>query len=373
MAVQVGDGEGTAAGMADERGDTGGTGPVTLQDLARELGLHVSTVSRVLNGSTGAGARAAAPQTAQRIRELADRLGYRPDPYAASLRTRRSNLLGVLFPRLSEIVVATIYEGIEEEAAEHGLSVFVTNTRDDPDTQRQRIAMVLGRRVDGVVIGDAHLDGAALDHPMLRGTPYVLVNRHAGAEHPAVTCDDLLGGRLAAERLLALGHRDVAVVAGESFASTGADRARGFADRYREAGLPLPAHRVRPCRFDTAGGREAATALLGGPGPRPTALFAVNDLAAIGAMGAARDLGLRLGEDLALVGYNDTPVAAELPVALTTVRSPMAEQGRVAVRELLRTISGGRAESRLLRPELVVRASCGGPVGPSLASAPARS
>ncbi|MGS2589637.1 LacI family DNA-binding transcriptional regulator [Streptomyces hebeiensis] len=343
----------------------GDGGPVTLRGIAERLGLHVSTVSRVLNGSTGEQGRAASGETARRIRELADELGYRPNPHATSLRTRRSNLVGVLFPRLSEIVVATIYEGVEEEATRRGLSTFVTNTHDDPATQRERIAMVLGRRVDGLIIGDAHLDGAAVADPALDGTPFVLVNRRTDTGHQTVTCDDRLGGRLVAEHFLALGHRQVAVIAGEPFASTGADRTTGFTDRYREAGLPVPAHRVRHCRFDTAGGHRAAVELLGGS-DRPTAIFAVNDLAAIGAMGAARDLGLRLGEDLALAGFNDTPLAAELPVPLTSVHSPMAEQGRRAVRLLLRRIAGEPVASEVLTPDLVVRASTGTPVGPSL-------
>ncbi|MFB7511098.1 LacI family DNA-binding transcriptional regulator [Streptomyces broussonetiae] len=338
---------------------------MTLQGIAERLGLHVSTVSRVLNGPADERGRAASGETARRIREVAEELGYRPNPHATSLRTRRSNLVGVLFPRLSEIVVATVYEGIEEEATERGLSTFVTNTHDDPAVQRERIAMVLGRRVDGLIIGDAHLDGAALAYPALERTPFVLVNRRSAADHPAVTCDDYLGGRLVAEHFLALGHREVAVIAGEPFASTGTDRTAGFTDRYRQAGLPLPAHRVHHCPFDTTGGRRAALALLSRP-DRPTAVFAVNDLAAIGAMGAARDLGLRLGQDLALAGFNDTPLAAELPVPLTSVRSPMAELGRIAVRQLLLRIAGEKAASQRLHPELVARASTGSALGPPL-------
>jgi LacI family transcriptional regulator len=344
---------------------TGTDEPVTLQGIAERLGLHVSTVSRVLNGKADVQGRAASGETAQRIRSLARELGYRPNPHATSLRTRRSNLVGVLFPRLSEIVVATIYEGVEEEAAAHGLSVFVTNTRDDPAVQRERIAMVLGRRVDGLIIGDAHLDGAALADPALRRVPYVLVNRRTDGNHPAVTCDDLLGGRMAAEHLLGLGHRRVAVIAGEPFASTGTDRAAGFLERYREAGLPVPGHRVRHCPFDIPGGRQAATELLA-PADRPTALFAVNDLAALGAMGAARDLGLRPGSDFALIGFNDTPLAAELPIPLTSVHSPMAELGRAAVRQLLHRIAGEPATSQHLRPGLVIGASSGSAIGPAL-------
>ncbi|WTW98075.1 LacI family transcriptional regulator [Streptomycetaceae bacterium NBC_01309] len=349
-----------------------GGGPATLQEIAERVGLHVSTVSRILNGTADERGRAASQATAQRVRAVADELGYRPNPHAASLRTRRSNLIGVLVPRLSEIVVATIYEGIEEEAAAKGFSTFVTNTHDDPAVQRERIAMVLGRRVDGLIIGDAHLDGAALAAPGLRGTPFMLVNRRTAGRHAAVTCDDRLGGRLVAEHFLALGHRRVGVIAGEPFASTGADRAGGFTEHICGAGVRIPEHAVQHEAFDIAGGRRAALRLLD-RSDRPTAVFAVNDLAAIGAMGAARDLGLTPGVDFALVGFNDTPVAAELPVPLSSVRSPMAELGRIAVRQLLLRLAGGRAGSRRLPPELVVRGSSGSPVGPPSAAAAAPS
>ncbi|MFF8712715.1 LacI family DNA-binding transcriptional regulator [Streptomyces sp. NPDC015184] len=343
-----------------------GEGPVTLQGIAEQLGLHVSTVSRVLNGPRDGSARAASDATARRIRDLADELGYRPNPLATGLRTRRSNLIGVLVPRLSEIVMATIYEGAEEAAATHGLSAFVTNTYDDPALQRNRIAMVLARRVDGLIIGDAHLHGGCLDLPGLHGTPFVLVNRRTNAGHTSVTCDDRLGGRLVAEHFLALGHRSVGVIAGQPFASTGADRTEGFVERYRDAGLSLPARRVAHSAFDTAGGRQAALTLLTPSEDRPTALFAVNDFAAIGAAGAARDLGLRLGQDLALAGFNDTPLVAELPVPLTSVRSPMAEQGRRAVDLLVRRIAGEDPRSEVLEPCLMVRESTGGLVGAPL-------
>ncbi|WP_255274719.1 substrate-binding domain-containing protein [Actinomadura madurae] len=116
------------------------------------------------------------------------------------------------------------------------------------------------------------------------------------------------------------------VIAGEPFASTGADRTAGFVDRYRDAGLPVPGSHVVHSRFDAAGGRDAAEALLRLE-PRPTAIFAVNDFSAIGALGVLRDHGLRPGKDVAVAGYNDTPLAAELPIPLTSVRSPMRQMG----------------------------------------------
>lgn len=251
-----------------------GGGPATLQEVAERVGLHVSTVSRILNGTADARGRAASQATAQRVRAVADELGHRPNPHAASLRTRRSNLIGVLVPRLSEIVVATVYEGIEEEAAAKGFSTFVTNTHDDPAVQRERIAMVRGRRVDGLIIGDAHLDGAAPAAPGLRGTPFMLVNRRTAGRNAAVTCDDRLAGRLVAEHFLALGHRRVGVIAGEPFAGTGVDRAGGFTEHIRGAGVRIPEHAVQHEALAPAGAGPCCGCWTGRTGPpqssRPT-------------------------------------------------------------------------------------------------------
>ncbi|MFE6738681.1 LacI family DNA-binding transcriptional regulator [Streptomyces tubercidicus] len=333
---------------------------VTLQMLADQLGLHISTVSRALHAKPGEGRRAASSATIARIRKLADELGYRPNPHATSLRTQRSNLVGVLVPRLSDLVLATMYEGIEEAASEVGLSTFVTNTRDVPEVQRSHTEMVLARRVDGMIFGDAYVDGGFLDEIAARGVPFILVSRRA-AGHTSVTCDDYLGGRLAAEHLLGLGHRHLAVIAGEPYASTGIDRTAGFVDRCAEEGVTVPAERIVHSAFDAPGGRRATETLLastnGRGGPAPSAVFAVNDFAAIGAMGALRDHGRRVGSDVAVVGFNDTSLAAELPVPLTSVRSPMHEMGRRGLQLLSQLIAGQAAESERLTPVLTVRAS----------------
>lgn len=329
--------------------------PATLRTIAQAAGVDVSTVSRVLNGSPEDAQRAASRETAEEIRRWAARLDYRPNPHATSLRTQRSNLVGVLVPRLSDLVLATIYEGIEDAAARHGLATFVMNSHDRPEQQRARTELALSRHVDGLVFGDAHTGAAFLDEIAERRVPFVLVSRHTG-QHPSVTCDDRLGGRLVADHLLALGHRRVGVIAGEPFASTGADRTAGFVDRYREAGFPVPGSHVVHSGFDAAGGRAAAERLLRHD-PRPTAVFAVNDFAAIGALGVLRDQGLRPGNDIAVAGYNDTPLAAELPIPLTSVRSPMHEMGARALDLLVDLLAGRATPSERLPPRLVVRAS----------------
>lgn len=351
-------------GRAEEDGAGAGrlphadaAGRPTLRTVAELAGVHVSTVSRVLAPGHRPAARTASVETADRVRAVARDVGYVPNPLATGLRTRRSGLVGVVVPRLTDIVLATIYEGVDAGAAEGRLQTFVANSRDDPELRRAKVEMLLDRRVDGLVLGDSPLDGRFADELVRRKVPFVLVNRRA-REHPAVTCDDYAGGRMVADHLLRLGHERPAVIAGEPYASTGVDRAAGFLDRYAEAGLPVSAEAVVDSSFDVAGGRAAAAALFGRPSP-PTAVFAVNDFTAIGVIGALRDHGLTAGADVAVVGFNDVSVAADLPVPLTTVRSPMHEMGRRAAYQLIERLAGREARSERLMPTLVVRDSCG--------------
>ena len=329
---------------------------VTLKDLASELGIHPSTVSRILHSGSEVARGAASVATAERVRELARKRGYSPDPQATGLRTRRTRLMGVIVPRLSDLVLAIMYEGIDEAAAELGYSTFVMNSRDDPEEQRRKTDTMLARRVDGLIIGDAHLDSGLLRELSARKVPFVLMNRRVPG-YPSATCDDVLGGELVADHLWSQGHRIVAVIAGEPYASTAVDRTAGFVDRWRSLGGTIPRKAVVWSRFDTAGGREAAENILTHCIPHPTALFAVNDFAAIGAMGALRSHGLTVGDDVAVVGFNDTSLAAELPIPLSSVRSPMLDIGRTAVQLLKRVLDGEIVEPVRLEPNLRVRES----------------
>ncbi len=330
-------------------------GRPTLRTIAELAGVSASTVSRVLHPGKATVGRKTATATTQRILAAAEQVDYVPNPHAASLRTQRSFLVGVLVPQLADLVLALIYEGVEAAATDLGYGTFVTNTHDDPATQDNRAEMMLNRRVDGLILGDARADHGLADALRSRGVAYVLTNRRVEG-HPSVTGNDHQGGRLVAEHLLELGHTSVAVAAGAAYASTGIDRSGGFLGVFADAGHPVPAALVVNSPFDVAGGHAATTQLLATQ-PDLTAIFAVNDFAAIGAMGAIRASGRQLGHDLALVGYNDVPLAAQLPVPMTTVRSPMREMGYGAVEMLLKRMDGQEVESVLLEPELVVRES----------------
>lgn len=328
-----------------------GSASVTLTTIATHVGVHPSTVSRALSDSPAG----VSPGTIKRIRKVAEELGYFRDITGASLRTGRTRMIGVLVPRLTDVVLAQIYEAIDEAATAAGYNAVVANTRDDPTVQNMRLQGLLSRKVDGLIVGDSR-DGSHVVERLARlGTPYTLVMRRVGP-HPSVSTDDLEGGRLAAEHLLELGHTKVGVVAGDPLTSTGRERTLGFVRAYEQAGIHIPADYVVNSTFDTATGRAAGEALLS-LRPMPTAIFAVNDFTAIGVMGALRDRGLEVGRQVALVGYNDISIAAQLTVPLTSVRSPLAEMGRRSVEILLDRIAGKETASIRLSPTLVARES----------------
>lgn len=294
-------------------------------------------------------------ETVRRVRELAAMLGYYPDVGAAGLRTGSSRLIGVLVPRLTDLVLATIYESIDAAAATAGYTTLVSNTLDDPLRRRARLDALLSRRLDGVIIGDSHIGDTAAFELRQRGVPYVLVMRKLEG-HLSVTTDDHLGGRLAAEHLLALGHTRVGVIAGDLLASTGLQRTQGFRAAFDAAGYPVEDRCVVNSGFGARAGRIAGDHLMHLPSP-PSAIFAVDDLTAVGAMGAIRAVGKRLREDVAIVGYNDVDLAANLPVPLTSVRSALTDMGRLSFEALHRQINDEDAESVLLKPVLIPRAT----------------
>lgn len=328
--------------------------PVTQTSLAQELGVHVSTVSRALSRNP----LGVSPDRVEAIRELARERGYRGNLAARALRTGRTMTVGMTVPRLTDIVLATVYGGVDDVAIEAGYTTLVANTLDQVELRRHRLDLMLARQVDAMVIADSHQDGALLDRLDAAQVPHVLALRRLPGRL-SVSTDDLLGGRLVAEHLLGLGHTQVAVVAGETRASTGAERTQGFLETCAEAGVHVPDDLVVPCRFDVRGGAEAARKVLD-RAPGVTAVFATSDTCALGVIGALRDRSRKVPDDVAVVGYNDLDLATALPVPLTSVDSRLADVGRGAMRALLQLLEGGAPHSELLEPHLQVRASTGG-------------
>jgi LacI family transcriptional regulator len=327
-----------------------------LRTVADAAGVHVSTVSRALRRAATPGAEVSVADA--RIVALAKKLRYTPNPNAASLTTNRSTALGVLVPHLTDIVLSLVYDAIESEADKAGYETFVANTHDVPAEQVRRFELLLGRRVDGLILGDAHLDGTNLAELERRKVRFVLVSRRSPG-HLSVCGDDYRGGRQIGEHLASLGHSEVGIIAGPRWASTSVDRVNGCVDALAAAGVEVPPANILELGFDAEHGHKGAAQLLTQPKP-PTAIFAVNDFSAIGVMGALREMARRPGRDVAVAGYNDIGVAGELMIPLTTVRSPMEEMGVRAVQTLLAVLYGLPTSSTTLPTELVVRESTTG-------------
>ncbi|MDR6143263.1 LacI family transcriptional regulator [Microbacterium foliorum] len=323
---------------------------VTLRDVAEESGVSVSTVSRILD-DRGTPSRTA---TATKVRAAAERLGYRRNVFASNLRRGATGTIGVLVPRLTDAVMALMFEAIERAARRQGYFAVVATCGDDADAERRATETLLDRGVDGLILATARIDDSLPASLRERGIPHVLVLRTDGVS-PSALGDDETGGYLAVRHLLDLGHRDIAVVTGPWFTSSGQDRLRGAQKALAEAGIDLPDGRVISTGYGVDAGSEAGYTLLRAEG-RPTAIFAANDNLAIGIIGAARNLGILPGQDLSIVGYNDIPLASRLPTPLTSVATSFDQIATTALDQLLSPQPAGVPIKRAL-PSLIPRAS----------------
>lgn len=323
---------------------------VTLRDVAEESGVSVSTVSRILD-DRGTPSRTA---TATKVRAAAERLGYRRNVFASNLRRGATGTIGVLVPRLTDAVMALMFEAIERAARRQGYFAVVATCGDDADAERRATETLLDRGVDGLILATARIDDSLPASLRERGIPHVLALRTDGVS-PSALGDDETGGYLAVRHLLDLGHRDIAVVTGPWFTSSGQDRLRGAQKALAEAGIDLPDGRVISTGYGVDAGSEAGYTLLRAEA-RPTAIFAANDNLAIGIIGAARNLGILPGQDLSIVGYNDIPLASRLPTPLTSVATSFDQIATTALDQLLSPQPAGVPIKRAL-PSLIPRAS----------------
>jgi LacI family transcriptional regulator len=323
---------------------------VTLKDVAAAAGVSISTVSRVLDERLPPSRSAAA----QRVRESATALGYQRDIGASALRRGGTQTIGVLVPRLSDTVMALVFEAIFAEAGKLGHFALVSVCGDEPDDEKAAAQSLLARRVDGLVLATSRLDDQLPRHLREREIPHVLVLRTDGVS-PSSLGDDELGGYLATRHLIDLGHTDIGLLAGPPFASSARDRQAGYRRAMTEAGLPMPDKHIQRSEYTIEAGESAGKALLEAA-PDVTAVFAVNDNLAIGAMASAREHGRLIGDDLALVGYNDIPIASRLPTPLTSVRTPFTQIAATAL-ELLLSPKATSDPIRRAMPTLIPRDS----------------
>lgn len=331
----------------------------TMMDVARLAGVARSTVSRALGSGTR---HLLSQETVQRVEAAAQELGYRPNALARGLRTQRSATVGMLVPDLTNPFFPPIVRGVEDALAEEGYTLIVVNTDNDEAREQAALEKLLHQPVDGFVLATAHLrpveppDGT-------HGVPTVLVDRRTTDDRlSSVVPHDLVAVREVVQHLHDLGHRRLAHVAGPQALSTGRDRRTAFEHACGDLGVESVVEVADG--FTVAGGLAAAERLLG----RTTGIsgvFAANDLLALGVLRVLRQHGLRVPQDVSLVGHNDMPLVEMLDPPLTTVKVPQYQMGREAGRLLLEELGeqapSPRGRSVQLPSHLVVRGSTAPP------------
>lgn len=332
---------------------SGSTQRVTLKTIAQRLGLTPGTVSAALNNS--AASRSIPEPTKERILKTAREMGYSPNYFARSLRLQRAYTVGVIAEEIGDPYGAMVISGVEEYLRKNNYFFFAVSHRHDQEVLKSYAQMLMTRGVEGFITTDTSL----ASNP---GLPTVAVSGHrqvAGVTN--VIIDHKLAARLALTHLMELGHRKIAFLIGDPASSDSATRWSSICETAQELGLPIdPQLTIQIDSRDSTPdlGYPFAKQLIGKKVPF-TALFAYNDLSAIGAIWAFREEGLRVPEDISVVGFDDIPVAAYTHPGLTTIRQPLKQMGQIAAKTVIDQIEG-KADyipEIVVKPELVVRAS----------------
>ena len=326
----------------------------TIYDVARLAGVSTATVSRALNG-TGQ----IAPGTRAAIEAAIEQLGYRPNTIARSLVTKSTQTIALLLPDITNPFYAELVSGIQERALAAGHTMLLCTTEGDPEREEQYLSLLRAKQVDGALVDGLRLPPDRIAHFVREGLPIVCLDRDLNSTSvPLVQVDNRLGARLATEHLLSLGHVRIAHVAGADDLRISEERVEGYREALQAAGLEPDSALIETGGFTEVGGHDATVRLLERD-PHFTALFAANDLSAVGAIAALASVRRRVPKDVSVVGFDDLRLAAYTSPPLTTVHQPAKEIAEVATRLLIDLTRGKRIvrQRHLLAPRLVVRQS----------------
>lgn len=326
----------------------------TIDDVAREAGVSKTTVSRVLNGKAIGHMN---PTTLIRVQEAIARLNYRPSSFAKGLKLKRSHTVGLVVPDISNPFYPALVKGLEETLWANGYAMLLCNTSNVLEREEAYYRMLDTRQVDGLILDCKRLPSPTYEN--LVNVPTVVLDAHPNLPVDSVTVDNRKGAYLATEHLIRCGHRRIGHIGGTKGGQVSGERLRGFRQAMHDAGLPIePAYCVYS-RYRMEDGYQIALRMLNLPEP-PTALFVASDYMALGVLKAMQSRGIHVPNEMAVVGFDDTPVAAMVTPALTTVRQPVYELGATAARMVMERISGqvvGPKQAVILEPELIVRDS----------------
>ncbi len=335
------------------------TRPISIQDIARAAGVSHTTVSRALHDNP-----LISGEVRVQIQQLADRMGYTPNGVAQSLKGQRTQTIGLVVTSISDPFVGRVVRGIEEEALQSGLNVFLGVSYNDPERELAVIESFHRRRVDGVIIAASLISAQHAERLAHINIPTVLINQQSEAPYPlfhTVSSDDLSGACLAIRHLIDLGHRRIAYLGAGNRPRSNRLRLEGCRAGLAAAGIPLADELVRiaPSEHhyytdDVADGQALSQDLIAAGA---TALFCYNDMLAVGALLACRAAGRSVPDEISIVGYDDIELAQYVTPALTTIHQPRLRLGQQALQMLRSLLQNAPVEDVRLPVELVRRAS----------------
>lgn len=329
-----------------------------LQDVARVAQVSISTVSRVINEP-----ELVNQETRRRVQKAIDQLGYLPSRVAQRLRGEGGDakLIGLVLPDIQNPFFADLARGVEDVAQRHGYLVFLGNSDEDAAKEKRYLDVMRAESVDGIIVPPCSETDEAVADLVRRQLPVVCVDRRLlRGKVDTVLVDNVRGAHEAMEHLIGLGHRRIGFIEGLPQLSTSRERLQGYRQALDEHGIPFDPTLVRQGDSRHGSGRDLTRALLELP-DRPSALLIGNNLMTLGALEMIHQKGLRIPEEVAILGYDDMPWALALNPPLTAVRQPGDEVGRRAMELLLQRIREPQRSASLvmMQPELVVRKSCG--------------
>ncbi|MFD0694455.1 LacI family DNA-binding transcriptional regulator [Paenibacillus sp. GCM10027628] len=328
----------------------------TIYDVAKEAGVSIATVSNAINGKGKI-----SQKRREEILKVMERLQYQPSLIASALMGKKTFTLGLLIPDISNPFFAEIARAIEDQAHQNGYSVIMCSTDNKDERVERYITLLEQKSVDGIIIGTGIENMEILSLLQNKSIPIAMIAREASAlAVDTVVADDFVGGMLAAEHLISLGHRRVAILAENLKVSSSRERIRGFKQGMHDAGISFSDDNIIICEYKVEEGKRGIQELLGrSSAEHPTAIFCCNDLLAIGALQGAKELGLRVPKALSIVGFDNTILATVTDPPLTTVSQPMEQMGKLVFNLLIDNLEkkDGIKQRIVLRPELIIRQS----------------
>jgi LacI family transcriptional regulator len=327
-----------------------------LSEIAKAAGVSVPTASRALTNSN----HPMNPETRERVIAVAQKMGYQPNLVARSLRTDRTKMIGLIVENILSPFIPPIIRGIQDVLKSADYFSTIINSDWDPDIEIESIYALNNRQIDGIIFVETWQRSAKAIRE-LTDKPFVFVHRvFYNESENTIRVDEVYGARQATEHLARLGHKRIAYISGPMQWDASKMRWKGYIEELENWNLLYAPNLVKEGDWEVKGGYQAAQSLLAEP-QRPTAIFAASDLMALGAIYAIQEAGLRVPQDIAIVGYDDRNFAGIVQPALTTVTLPAEEMGQAAARLLLQLINNEieQVESIQIPGKLIVRQSCG--------------